>query len=125
MKIDAKTTCAYTIPTYLEPVPPKLGKVSVKVKAEKKAKPLSSRQKELPSFLQTLESQYAPSLALNNYSDKTFPGMKNAGDVGRTEEFSENKLEFGRWKYQSRTALPSEPGTRIGHSASMNRRSQR
>ena len=82
MKITPNTTCAYTIPTYLEPIPPKLGKVSVKEKAEKKAKPLSSRQKDLPSFLNTLESQYAPSLALNNYLGKTFPGLKNPGDVG-------------------------------------------
>lgn len=35
----------------------------------------------MPSFLSSLESQYAPSLALNNYLAKTLPQMQNSGDV--------------------------------------------
>lgn len=77
----ASDECAYTIPKYLEPMPPKLGKVSLKVKVDNRRKTLPTKQKQLPSFLQTMESQYAGSLSLSYYLNKTFPGMANTGDV--------------------------------------------
>ncbi|CAD7923938.1 unnamed protein product [Amoebophrya sp. A120] len=85
----ASDECAYTLPTYLEPIPPKLGKVSLKVKVDTKRKSLPSRIRALPSFLHTLDSQYAESLSLNHYLGKTFPGMRNSGDVAALK--AENK----------------------------------
>ncbi|CAD7974814.1 unnamed protein product [Amoebophrya sp. A25] len=85
----ASDECAYTMPTYLEPLPPKLGKVSLKVKVDRRRKSLPSSVRELPSFLHTLESQYAESLSLKNYLNKTFSTMRDKTDVAALK--AENK----------------------------------
>mmetsp|Transcript_8969 Transcript_8969/g.21865 ORF Transcript_8969/g.21865 Transcript_8969/m.21865 type:complete len:266 (-) Transcript_8969:36-833(-) len=85
----ASDECAYTMPTYLEPIPPKLGKVSLKVKTDTRPKFLPAKVRALPSFLHTLDSQYAESLSLNHYLNKTFSTMRNSGDVAALK--AENK----------------------------------
>lgn len=76
-----KDECAYTIPKYLEPIPPKLGKVSLKVKVDNRRKTLPAKLREMPSFLHTMDSQYAPTLSLSSYLTNTFGMMANSGDV--------------------------------------------
>merc|ERR1712216_654732 len=53
--------CAFTLPTYLHPIEPKLGRISTNqiVKMEQKAAKVST----LPSFLQTLETQFVDTLS--------------------------------------------------------------
>eukprot|EP00746_Dinoflagellata_sp_MGD_P072593 gnl/MRDRNA2_/MRDRNA2_29448_c0_seq1.p1 gnl/MRDRNA2_/MRDRNA2_29448_c0~~gnl/MRDRNA2_/MRDRNA2_29448_c0_seq1.p1 ORF type:complete len:304 (-),score=69.52 gnl/MRDRNA2_/MRDRNA2_29448_c0_seq1:221-1132(-) len=64
--------CAFTLPSYLHPVEPKLGRISTSavVKMEKKAEKVST----LPSFLQTLETQFTDTLSMNAFIEQDEPG---------------------------------------------------
>jgi hypothetical protein len=64
--------CAFTLPTYLHPIEPKLGRISTSaiVKMEKKVEKVST----LPSFLHTLETQFTDTLSMNAFIEQDEPG---------------------------------------------------
>jgi hypothetical protein len=78
-------SCAFTLPEYLHPVEPKLGRISTSsvVKMEKKAAKVS----QLPSFLQTLETQFVDTQSMNAFIDNNEPGtgefskIRSAADI--------------------------------------------
>lgn len=77
--------CAFTLPSYLHPIEPRLGRISTSsvVKMEKKAAKAST----LPTFLQTLETQFVDTLAMNTFIDNNEPGtgeffkIRSAADI--------------------------------------------
>lgn len=71
--------CPYTIPTYLEPIPPKLGRVSVR-RAKKQEKKVKKKERG-PSIVAALESQFAPSLSMHHFCKKTFPALRDDTEV--------------------------------------------
>lgn len=82
--------CAFTLPEYLHPIPPKLGRVSTssKAKTQKKIRKVSS----LPTFMETLDSQYHETLSLNAFTDDTKPlFIDNAPDNRQMECLGEFK----------------------------------
>lgn len=74
--------CSFALPKYLEPVPPKLGRISTtRNTGPKKRVP---RNQHLPTFLETLDTQFSDSLSMTRFSDLEFPKIRSANDVEAT-----------------------------------------
>lgn len=95
--------CAFTLPQYLHPVEPKLGRISTSnvVKMEKKTAKVST----LPSFLHTLETQFVDTLSMNAFTDNNEPGtgefhkIRSAADIEAvTARNRQQALEAGENK---------------------------
>lgn len=77
--------CAFTLPEYLHPIAPKLGRISTSqvVKMEQKAAKAST----LPTFLATLETQFVDTLGMNAFTEANEPGtgefnkIRSAADI--------------------------------------------
>jgi len=74
--------CSFALPKYLEPVPPKLGRISTSGKKDKKKK--APKNAHLPTFLETLDTQFSESLSMNRFSDLDFPKIRSGADVEAT-----------------------------------------
>lgn len=95
--------CAFTLPQYLHPVEPKLGRISTSnvVKMEKKTAKVST----LPSFLHTLETQFVDTLSMNAFTDNNESGtgefhkIRSAADIEAvTARNRQQALEAGENK---------------------------
>lgn len=76
--------CAFTLPKYLHPVRPKLGRISTTSVAVKQKK--ASRQATMPSFLDCLDSQFLETQSMNGFiaEDSEFHEIRNAADIEAT-----------------------------------------
>lgn len=74
--------CSFALPKYLEPVPPKLGRISTSRSMEKKKQ--APRNLHLPTFLESLDTQFSESLSMSRFSDLDFPQIRSAADVEAT-----------------------------------------
>lgn len=59
--------CAFTIPEYLQPLPPTLGRVSTS--SRKPPKPKIKKVSSLPTFLESLDSQFVETISMNAFTD--------------------------------------------------------
>lgn len=77
--------CAFTLPEYLHPIAPKLGRISTSSVVKLDAK--VAKASTLPPFMQTLETQFVDTLSMNMFIDNNETGsgefykMKNASDI--------------------------------------------
>lgn len=74
--------CSFALPKYLEPVPPKLGRISTTRVADRKAR--APRNQHLPTFLETLDTQFSDSLSMTRFADTEFPKIRSGADVEAT-----------------------------------------
>jgi len=110
--------CAFTLPEYLHPIAPRLGRISTSavVKMEKK----EAKGSTLPTFMQTLETQFVDTLSMNMFIDNNETGsgefykMKNASDIEAVTARNRQQAMEGTEKLNEKGTERSSTKNRFG-----------